>query len=134
MNEILNHTQKDASKHSINLTSWHLTPRQLCDIELILNKGFDPLDGFMSREDYESVLTNMRLKDNTVWPMPITLDVDETFAQSLQKDQEICLRNQEGTVIALMQIHDIWKPDKEAEAHAVFGTNDELHIPVEIGH
>ncbi len=130
MQDTLDQTQKNVANNGINLASWYLTLRQLCDIELILNNGFDPLDGFMSQEDYESVLTNMRLNDNTVWPMPIVLDVDEVFAKSLQKDQEICLRNQEGVVIALMKINDIWKPNKEAEAISVFGSNNESHPAV----
>ena len=52
-----------------------LTQRQLCDLELLLNGGFSPLKGFMNRTDYESVLSNMRLADGTLWPIPVTLDV-----------------------------------------------------------
>jgi len=117
-----------------NMLSWQLTSRQLCDVELILNGGFSPLNGFMSENDYKSVLENMRLSDKTVWPMPIVLDVNEGFAQSLQKDQEIFLCNHEGTIIALMTVSDIWKPNKTAEAIAVFGSNDKMHPAIDYLH
>ncbi|MCK7582493.1 MAG: hypothetical protein MZV65_47530 [Chromatiales bacterium] len=60
--------------------SWDLTPRQLCDLELLLNGGFSPLDGFLNQADYDRVVEEMRLSDGTLWPMPITLDVTEEFA------------------------------------------------------
>ena len=59
------------------MPDWDLTARQICDIELLLNGAFSPLTGFMSQADYDSVLSDMRLADGTLWPMPITLDVDE---------------------------------------------------------
>src|SRR5205823_5181634 len=55
--------------------SWDLTPRQLCDLELLLSGGFSPLRGFMRRADYERVCHNMLLTSGVLWPMPTTLDV-----------------------------------------------------------
>ncbi len=72
--------------------SWDLTPRQLCDLELLLNGGFSPLHGFMSREDYESVCASMRLRDGTLWPVPITLDVSEELARQISPGDCIALR------------------------------------------
>src|SRR6266481_1811759 len=69
--------------HSREWLSWDLTPRQLCDLELLLSGGFSPLRGFMTRADYEGVCHNMRLANGTLWPMPITLDVTEEFAKKL---------------------------------------------------
>mmetsp|Transcript_5234 Transcript_5234/g.6583 ORF Transcript_5234/g.6583 Transcript_5234/m.6583 type:complete len:120 (+) Transcript_5234:45-404(+) len=76
-----------------------LTPRQLCDLELILNGGFSPLTGFLNEEDYNSVVHDMRLssvKDEKtgkglLWPMPITLDVAQEFAGELSKGEKNCL-------------------------------------------
>ena len=64
--------------------SWDLTSRQLCDLELLLNGGFSPLRGFMNRKDYESVCERMRLADDTLWPIPVTLDVSQEVADSLE--------------------------------------------------
>jgi len=61
--------------HSREWPSWDLTPRQLCDVELLLSGGFSPLHGFMNKADYESVCHNMKLSSGLLWPMPITLDV-----------------------------------------------------------
>jgi ATP sulfurylase (sulfate adenylyltransferase) len=66
-----------------DLPSWDLTARQLCDLELLMNGGFNPLKGFLGQADYESVVERMRLADGALWPMPITLDVSEAFAQGV---------------------------------------------------
>ena len=57
------------------LRSWDLTARQICDLELLLNGAFSPLEGFLTRADYERVLTDMRLDSGVLWPIPVTLDV-----------------------------------------------------------
>ena len=106
---------------------WSLTPRQLNDIELLLNGGFSPLTGFMTSTDYESVKADMRLADGTLWPIPITLDVTEAVAAKLAVGGELELRDPEGVLIAVMQVDDIWQPDLAAEAAAVFGTTDPGH-------
>ena len=78
------------------LTSWDLTPRQVCDLELLMNGGFNPLKGFLGQADYDSVVAHMRLSDGALWPMPITLDVSEAFASSLELGQDIALRDPRG--------------------------------------
>ncbi|MFQ5610034.1 MAG: bifunctional sulfate adenylyltransferase/adenylylsulfate kinase, partial [Woeseiaceae bacterium] len=110
--------------------SWNLTERQLCDIELLLNGAFSPLDGFMNKEDYDSVVSNMRLSSGVLWPMPITLDISEDFGASVKKGDKVALRDLEGVVIATIEIGDIWTPDKKTEAEKVFGTTDETHPAV----
>ncbi len=107
--------------------SWNLTARQLCDLELLLNGGFSPLTGFMNRADYESVCNSMRLADATLWPIPITLDVDESFAGELTVGSKIALRDSEGIMLAVLIIEDVWKPDLTAEARAVFGSDNQEH-------
>ncbi len=104
-----------------------LTRRQLCDLELILNGGFAPLAGFMSKADYESVLDNMRLADGSVWPMPVMLDVDRAFVEDMQADQQVALRDPEGLLLAILKFKECWAVPHHREAQAIFGTTDETH-------
>jgi sulfate adenylyltransferase len=110
-----------------DLPSWDLTDDQLCHIELLMNGGFAPLEGFMGGRDYESVLDSMRLADGTLWPVPITLDVSEACAASAAPGAELALRDHEGVLIALLSVSEIYTPDKRREALAVFGTEDPAH-------
>ena len=116
------------------LVSWDLTARQICDLELLMNGGFYPLKGFLSKSDYESVRDNMRLSDGSLWPMPITLDVDAKFANDLSEGQSIALRDLEGVILATIEISDIWTPDKSKEAENVFGADDIAHPSVAYMH
>ena len=116
------------------LISWDLTPRQICDLELLMNGGFNPLKGFLSQEDYDSVVDTMRLADGTLWPMPITLDVSEAFADKLEVGQDIALRDQEGVILATMTVTDRWVPNKAHEAKMVFGADDSAHPAVNYLH
>ena len=117
-----------------DLISWDLTPRQSCDLELLMNGGFNPLKGFLSEADYNSVVETMRLEDGSLWPMPITLDVGEAFAEKLNIGQDIALRDQEGVILATMTVTDRWMPDKAKEAKLVFGADDLAHPAVNYLH
>ncbi len=117
-------------KKALAYPSWDMTDRQLCDIELILNGAFSPLDGFLGREDYERVVEEMRLASGLLWPLPVNLEVSEAFASELGKGDNIALRDQEGVLIATMQVDDIWTPDKASEARKVFGSDDPVHPAV----
>jgi sulfate adenylyltransferase len=116
------------------LESWDLQPRQICDLELLMNGGFAPLKGFLNEADYDGVVDNMRLADGTLWPMPITLDVSEDFADSIALGQDIALRDQEGVILATMTVTDRWAPDKAREAEKVFGADDDAHPAVNYLH
>jgi len=114
--------------HSKEWPSWDLTPRQVCDVELLLSGGFSPLRGFLNRADYEGVCHNMRLASGTLWPMPITLDVTEEFAKSLRPGgSKVALRDGEGVMLAVLSVEDVWQPDRAAEAKSVFGTTSKAH-------
>ncbi|MBQ4824885.1 MULTISPECIES: bifunctional sulfate adenylyltransferase/adenylylsulfate kinase [unclassified Leisingera] len=116
------------------LTSWDLSPRQICDLELLMNGGFNPLKGFLSEDDYNGVVENMRLADGSLWPMPVTLDVSEDFAGSIEIGQDIALRDQEGVILGTMTVTDRWEPNKSREAEKVFGADDDAHPAVNYLH
>ena len=113
-----------------SLPSWTLNDRQICDLEMILNGGFSPFNGFLNKADYNAVLENMRLQDGTIWPIPITLDVTTEFADNINKSDEIALKDKEGFTIAVMSIESIWMPDKMAEAEKVSLSTDDSHPAV----
>ena len=112
------------------MPSWDLTPRQACDLELLMNGGFHPLKGFHSEADYKGVVETMRTADGTLWPIPITLDVSEKFAGTVTKGGKIALRDAEGVILAVMTVTDKWLPNKKLEAEKVFGVGaDDLAHP-----
>ena len=116
------------------LLSWDLTARQVCDLDLLMNGAFNPLKGFMSEADYNGVVTEMRLADGSLWPMPITLDVSEAFAGKVEPGQDIALRDPEGVILAILSITDKWTPNKSREAEFVFGADDVAHPAVNYLH
>jgi len=115
---------------AIDYQSWDLTERQICDLELLLNGAFSPLEGFLTEAEYDGVLDNMRLPDGTLWPIPINLDVSEAFAAGVEKGQTIALRDREGVLVATLEISDKYQPDKAREARLAFGSEDQLHPAV----
>lgn len=124
---------KALRSEAVHLLSRDLNRRQLRDLESLLNRGFYPLTGFLGQEDYQTVVQEMRLTDGSIWPIPICLDVPEKFAHSLQAGQRIGLNDQEGFLLAILTVEDIWKADKQAEAKAVYGTTDpEQHPSVQV--
>lgn len=108
-------------------TSLTLNQRQLCDLELLMIGAYSPLDGFMSETVYKAVVDDMRLSNGLLWPLPVTLDVSEQTAQTLQTGDRIGLYDQEGFVLAILELESIWRPDKRHEAQAVFGTVSDAH-------
>ncbi len=117
----------ELQRESRNWASWDLTPRQLCDLELILNGGFSPLRGFMSRGDFKSVCSSMRLSDGTLWPIPVTLDVTADFAGRIEPGTSVVLRDPEGVMLAVLRVKEVWQPDRLDEAEAVYGTGNSDH-------
>ncbi len=121
------HRAAELKAMSRDLPSWDLTPRQECDVELLLNGGFSPLDGFLCESDYTPVLTSMRLCNGTLWPIPIVLDVDEGFVARVTIGDRIVLRDQEGIATSVMTIADAWRLDRRWEAERVYGSTDPRH-------
>ncbi len=118
---------RDASR---DWPSWTLTPRQACDLELLLNGAFSPLSGFMGQADFDAVCKDMRLADGTLWPLPITLDVDPSIGEPLEAGNHLALRDPEGVMLAVLHVEDAWRPDRAAEAQSVYGSQDTKHPAV----
>ncbi|KAG0170252.1 Sulfate adenylyltransferase [Apophysomyces sp. BC1034] len=119
------------------LPSLVLTDRQLCDLELILNGGFSPLEGFLNQKDYESVIETMRLASGLLWTIPITLDVSEEKVKSLQIQagrRIALLDSRDYEPLAVLTVGDVYRPDKSKEAKLVFGADDDAHPAVHYLH
>ncbi|KAI9306495.1 sulfate adenylyltransferase [Cunninghamella echinulata] len=115
------------------LPSLVLTDRQLCDLELILNGGFSPLEGFLNEKDYNSVVENMRLSSGLLWSMPITLDVnqEDIEASQIQPKRRITLLDpRDYEPLAILTVDDVYEPNKSKEAEFVFGADDSAHPAV----
>ena len=108
-------------------TSLTLTDRQLCDLELLLNGGFAPLNGFMNQKDYDSVLNEMRLSNGSIWTIPINLDISKDFAERINHNEKILLKDKEGFSLAILTITDIWEPNLKNESKKIYNTTDLTH-------
>ena len=104
-----------------------LGPRTISDLEMISTGVFSPLTGFMGREDYDSVVETMHLKDGLVWSMPITLSASESEANSVSEGDEVALVDGNGRIVATMLVTDRYGYDKVREAKNVYRTDDENH-------
>jgi sulfate adenylyltransferase len=107
------------------LPSVQLSPRTLCDVELLATGAFSPLDRFMGERDYVRVLEEMRLDNGLLFPIPITLAVERLDA--IKQGQEIALRSPKNEILAIMRIEEIYERDLQKEALAVCGTTDVRH-------
>ncbi|KAJ5358016.1 hypothetical protein N7541_005174 [Penicillium brevicompactum] len=116
--------QAELAAEAETLPAVVLTERQLCDLELIMNGGFSPLEGFMNQADYDGVVEDNRLADGNVFSMPITLDASQQLIdeKKLQAGTRITLRDfRDDRNLAILTIDDIYRPDKTKEAKLVFG-------------
>ncbi|KAG8420366.1 Sulfate adenylyltransferase [Metarhizium acridum] len=107
-----------------------LSDRHLCDLELILNGGFSPLEGFMTEKDYNGVVENNRLADGALFSMPITLDVSQKQIDELgiKTGAKLTLRDsRDDHNVAILTVEDVYRPDKVKEAKEVFGSDDDTH-------
>jgi sulfate adenylyltransferase len=117
----------ELQSRSMDWPSWEMMARQLCDLDLLMNGGFSPLRGFMTRTDYEDTCCKMRLKNGMLWPIPIILDVTEDFAKKIGPGSIVALRDPEGAMLAALHVEEVWKPDRLAEAKKVYGTTTTAH-------
>ena len=107
------------------LPSIQISERAVCDLELLATGGFSPLDRFMSQADLRSVVDDMRTADGTLFPIPITLPVDESADISL--DSRIALRDSTNNLLAVMDVEEVYEWDMDEVAKSVYGTLDLRH-------
>jgi sulfate adenylyltransferase len=117
--------REELLEKSSRLPSIQISQRALCDLELLATGAFSPLDRFMRKADYERVLTEMRLTDGTLFPLPITLPMDEDSLPSW--GEQITLSDSRNNTIAIMQIEEVYHWDELRETRLALGTTDHRH-------
>lgn len=128
INRFVDPEEVDAlSQRASQLKKIELTAREISDLELIATGVFSPLEGFMGRADYESVLQKMRLANGLPWSLPITLSVTAEEGASLKEGVEVALVQETGLPLAILRIDEKYPFDKEKEALSAYGTNDPSH-------
>lgn len=108
-----------------SLRSVQLTQRETCDLEMLAVGAFSPLATFMGKADLERVVDEMRLADGTVFPIPVTLSVDDPIDISAGKP--IALRDARNNLLAVMDVEEIYEWDRDNLVRNVFGTDDLRH-------
>jgi sulfate adenylyltransferase len=120
-------TARSLAEKAASLPTITLSDKQACDLEMIAIGAFSPLEGFVGKADFESICRNTRLADGTVWPIPITLAVDESVKSQLKEGGKAALKHADGTLMAVIDVQEIYPHDKKLEIPNVFRTEDEAH-------
>ncbi|MCL4262380.1 MAG: bifunctional sulfate adenylyltransferase/adenylylsulfate kinase [Anaerolineae bacterium] len=113
------------SHYANRLPSVRLSDRSVCDLELLATGAFSPLDQFMGQADHQSVLDNMRLANGYVFPIPITLPIDDDV--NVTVGQEVALRDPQNDLLAIMTVAEVYAWDMAEVAQKAFGTLDLRH-------
>ena len=115
----------ELASYAATLPSIQISARSQCDLELLATGAFSPLARFLGRADYERVLAEMRLADGTLWPIPVTLSVDED--SNIQLDRDVVLRSSKNETLAILTLEEIYAWDREEAAARIAGTSDRKH-------
>lgn len=104
-----------------------LKAREIADLYQLASGAYLPLSGFVGPNDHDSIITNLRLQDGSVWPIPITISVSELVTHDLVRGKWILLTDSTGHPHGRMFLDSWYRPDREAEALHIYGTLDPTH-------
>jgi len=130
---INNETEREqAIRSASELISVKLSSKEESDLIMLATGAFSPLDGFLGQADYEGVVKEMRLSNGLLWPIPITLAVSESIANSIKTGTRIALiASENDSVLASMLVNEKFSYDKKIEAQNVYCTTDSDHPGVD---
>jgi len=97
------------------------------DVENIADGIFSPLEGFLGKQDFESVVSKGRLANGLAWTIPTVLDVDSQTASKLKESGDVLLKTPDGVGVAILHVEETFTFDKENTAKGVYGTTDSSH-------
>ena len=128
VNRILSGEELEGAKASAKaLKQIALNGRTVSDLELLAIGALSPLDGFMGKKDYESVVYEMRLSSGLLWTLPITLAVSSSEAKDLHEGDEIALMDSSGEVVGILFLEEKFGYNKKEEAWNVYRTDEDKH-------
>ena len=128
INRIVSETQAATLREeAANLPRIELSSKQACDLEMIAIGAFSPLTGYVGKADFDSICNEMRLANGTVFPIPVTLAVDETVKGTLSEGGRAALYHADGTLLAVMDVAELYDHNRDIEMDGVFRTRDEAH-------
>ncbi len=119
--------KEEILKNQENYPKIFLDSEQVKDVKNIAEGVYSPLEGFLKEEDFLSVCERMRLKDGTVWPIPIVLDISKEDIKRIEKKEKVLLVSKEGKPIAILKDFQIYSNKKDFFVESVFGTKDRNH-------
>jgi sulfate adenylyltransferase len=99
-----------------------LSGRELADLDMLASGALSPLRGFMGRADYEGSVEGMHLADGTIWALPVTLAVAEA-----PRGERVALASEDGTLLAVLDVAEVFAYDARHEAELCFRTTEEAH-------
>ncbi|HZN70017.1 MAG TPA: sulfate adenylyltransferase [Tepidisphaeraceae bacterium] len=123
---------QESTRAASSLTSITLSAREQGDLEMIAIGAFSPLTGFQGRSDFTSVCKDMRLANGTVWPIPVTLSPPDDVSAKVKEGQKVALKDEDGTLLAVMTVQEKYPHDKKLEIPNVYRTEDDAHPGVSI--
>jgi sulfate adenylyltransferase len=133
INRTLTGEERDrALQQAASLRAITLTPREQGDLELLADGALSPLEGFLGEADYRRVVTDLRLADGTVWPIPITLAVSDSEAERIDIGQRVALLDSQQRVLGILTVAEKFRRDVSFEAKNVYGTDEDAHPGVKV--
>ena len=111
-----------------------INEREISDLEMIATGGFSPLEGFMGKDDYNSVMDTMTLESGLPWTIPVTLSTTGKEARALKEGSDLALVNEAGEALAVLHLSEVFHHDKEKESLQVYGTAEDAHPGVKKVH
>lgn len=118
----------DELKRAESLKKVEMTSKEASDLVMLATGSFSPLEGFMTKADYEGVVNGMEMASGVLWPIPVTLACDASTAEGISEGEDVALTAPEtGEIMGVMTVQEKFSYDKKVEAEKVFGTTDEEH-------
>jgi sulfate adenylyltransferase len=115
-------------RRASTLRTLRISSREKGDVVMLGIGGYTPLSGFMTQADWQRVCDEMRTSDGLFWPIPITLSVDSTIADSIALGEDVALLDSDDdTLLAVISVTEKYRIDKAHECRSVFKTTDAEH-------